>query len=58
MKGVKLHVKILAGTLLLLGAISVAWQLFVANIPVSSKTPSQFGSSTPSSALIPGPTRQ
>lgn len=38
MKGVKLHVKILAGILLLLGAASVAWQIFVANIPVSSKT--------------------
>lgn len=38
MKGVKLHVKIIAAALFLIGAISVAWQIFVANIPVSAKT--------------------
>ncbi|MFT6592286.1 MAG: hypothetical protein ACJAU3_000339, partial [Zhongshania sp.] len=36
MKGVKLHVRVLALALLLIGAASTAWQIFVLNIPVSS----------------------
>ena len=38
MKGVKLHVRVLAFALLLIGAGSTAWQIFVLNIPVSSDT--------------------
>lgn len=38
MKGVKLHVKVLALALLLIGAASIAWQIFVLNIPVSAET--------------------
>ncbi len=38
MKGVKLHVKVLALTLLLVGAGSTAWQIFALNIPVSAET--------------------
>ncbi|WP_372864971.1 inactive transglutaminase family protein [Spongiibacter sp.] len=38
MKGVKLHVKILALALLLIGAGSTAWQIFALNIPVSAET--------------------
>lgn len=38
MKGVKLHVKIIAGVMLALGALSIAWQIFVVNIPVSAET--------------------
>ena len=38
MKGVKLHVKVLAAALLLLGAAATAWQIFALNIPVSAET--------------------
>ncbi|POP51998.1 inactive transglutaminase family protein [Zhongshania marina] len=38
MKGVKLHVRVLALALLLIGVASTAWQIFVLNIPVSSET--------------------
>ena len=38
MKGVKAHVKIIAAGLFLLGAATVAWQIFVQNIPVSAST--------------------
>lgn len=38
MKGVKLHVRVLALALLLIGAASTAWQIFVLNIPISSDT--------------------
>ncbi|GAA4092398.1 inactive transglutaminase family protein [Zhongshania borealis] len=38
MKGVKLHVRVLALALLLIGAGSTAWQIFVLNIPVSAET--------------------
>ncbi|CAA0104944.1 Uncharacterised protein [Zhongshania aliphaticivorans] len=38
MKGVKLHVRVLALALLLIGAGSTAWQIFVLNIPISSET--------------------
>ncbi|MFT5888015.1 MAG: hypothetical protein ACI9BO_000828 [Zhongshania sp.] len=38
MKGVKMHVRVLALTLLVIGGASTAWQIFVLNIPVSSET--------------------
>lgn len=38
MKGVKLHVKILAAALLLVGGLSIAWQIFAVNIPISAET--------------------
>jgi hypothetical protein len=38
MKGVKLHVRVLALALLLIGAASTAWQILALNIPISSDT--------------------
>jgi hypothetical protein len=38
MKGVKLHVKIIASILALIGGLSVAWQIFGLNIPLSADT--------------------
>ncbi len=38
MKGVKLHVRVLAIVLMLIGAASTAWQIFALNIPVSADT--------------------
>ncbi|MBD2857545.1 UUP1 family membrane protein [Spongiibacter sp. KMU-158] len=37
MKGVKLHVKVIALLLAVFGAASVAWQIFAQNIPVSAE---------------------
>jgi hypothetical protein len=38
MKGVKLHVRVLAMALVIIGGASTAWQIFVLNIPISSDT--------------------
>lgn len=38
MKGVKLHVKLLAAALFISGSLVTAWQIFALNIPVSAET--------------------